>query len=132
MTQRSAFSLLVGDLFCLTTATTAAFLIRFGWHAPTAYETHAYSLLWFGQSALLLLVFSVYGLYRPGYRHPQRSQGETLKIALLVVGLWTMSLIYLLPPGQLPIVAGFLSTIASFLFVSLWRRASTRFAKARG
>jgi exopolysaccharide biosynthesis polyprenyl glycosylphosphotransferase len=108
------------DVALLNAVTTAAFLVRFG-KFPPAYNWDAYLRLFWWDAAALVIIFSIYGLYRP-YRQPIQDLSQAVGTAVIVNGFVTLAITFLATDIGFPRSVFLISAILQVPVFLVWRR----------
>jgi len=108
------------DVVLLNAVTTAAFLLRFG-RFPPAYNWDAYLRLFWWDAIALVVIFSIYGLYRP-YRQPTQDLSQAVGTAVLVNGFVTLAITFLATTIGFPRSVFLISAVLQVPVFLLWRR----------
>ncbi len=108
------------DVVLLNAVTTLAFLLRFG-HFPPAYNWDAYLQLFWWDALALVLIFSIYGLYRP-YRQPAQDLSQAVGTAVLVNAFVTLAITFLATTIGFPRSVFLISAVLQVPVFLIWRR----------
>lgn len=108
------------DVVLLNAVTTLAFLLRFG-HFPPAYNWDAYLRLFWWDALALVIIFGIYGLYRP-YRQPAQDLSQAVGTAVLVNAFVTLAITFLATTIGFPRSVFLISAVLQVPAFLVWRR----------